>query len=201
MWFVDGLVFEGQWVNNNMHGSGKMVYDTGAVFEGDFVAGMRHGTGTLTYANSDVYVGGWAEDNKEGQGVFTFNSDGGSTYDGQWLAGVMHGSGTYTFADGCRFEGMYMDGRRHGKGVFVNADGSSEPGEWKLGKKVRVRVSPPKKAAVDVEAGADAQNLSAVVAQAERERDEAEQPVASLVAGAKRAKARTSRDRTASRKL
>ena len=136
MWFVDGLVYEGEWVANQMKGTGKMVYDTGAIYEGEFDFGMRHGTGTLCYTNSDEYVGQWSEDNKEGHGVFTFHSDGGSSYSGQWLAGVMHGHGTYTFADGCQYIGSYVDGRRHGTGVFVNADGSRDHGEWRLGKRV-----------------------------------------------------------------
>lgn len=136
MWFVDGLVYEGQWVANAMQGSGIMSYETGAVYDGEFDHNVRHGTGTLTYANSDVYSGGWAEDNKEGYGVFTFHSDGGSKYEGQWVAGVMDGQGTYTFADGCKYVGGYQDGRRHGKGIFVNEDGTEDAGEWSHGRRV-----------------------------------------------------------------
>jgi hypothetical protein len=136
MWFVDGLVYEGQWAQNQMQGNGKMTYDTGAFYDGDFHHGVRHGTGTLTYGNSDVYSGGWAEDNKEGHGTFVFNSDGGAKYEGQWVAGVMDGQGTYTFADGCKYVGGYQDGRRHGKGIFVREDGTEENGEWSHGRRI-----------------------------------------------------------------
>ena len=130
LFYSNGDVYEGEWMADERHGTGTMVYHAiGAVFEGCFQHGVRHGYGTLSYANGDSYSGAWEEDTKQGVGRFCWAQQK-SVYEGQFQCGAMHGRGKYTFADGCVYEGEYANGERHGRGVLILPDGTRESGEW-----------------------------------------------------------------------
>ena len=57
--FENGDVYDGDFVDGNMHGHGTLTYPNGDVYVGDFVDGDMHGHGTATYANGDVWFGYW----------------------------------------------------------------------------------------------------------------------------------------------
>lgn len=51
-------------------GVGKMYYLNGDVYEGDWVQDCREGNGQILYANGDRYVGEWINNKPHGQGVY-----------------------------------------------------------------------------------------------------------------------------------
>lgn len=67
-------VYDGQWLDDKMHGSGTWCCSEGGRYVGQWQQGMRHGTGTMTYVDGSVYEGEWSLDLKEGQGCLTFAS-------------------------------------------------------------------------------------------------------------------------------
>lgn len=47
MVFASGDTYDGEWVNNQMQGSGTLRYKSGEAYMGDFIKNKRHGQGTL----------------------------------------------------------------------------------------------------------------------------------------------------------
>lgn len=93
--YEDGklLLYEGEWVNGKMQGSGKQLTKEGHQYEGEFFEGKRHGNGKMVYINGDIY-------------------------EGEWEAGLRHGSGRFTKANQDWFEGIYFNDLRNGYGVL-----------------------------------------------------------------------------------
>ena len=61
-------IYEGDWVNNQMHGKGIYKFRNGDIYEGDRVNGKKHGYGTYKYKNGDYYEGEWMNDKMHGKG-------------------------------------------------------------------------------------------------------------------------------------
>merc|ERR1712183_957764 len=77
----------GQWMNNEMSG-----------------------TGTFTWNDGRRYVGSYVNDEKDDHGVFTWPD--GREYNGQWKEGRQHGTGVFKTARGDFREGEWQDGQR-----------------------------------------------------------------------------------------
>ena len=87
MW-VDGREYNGEWIDNNMHGYGVYTWKDGRRYEGQYIKDRKHGQG--------VYL--WADGRK---------------YDGQWQNGRQHGEGTYWVkADQKPRRGIWVEGKR-----------------------------------------------------------------------------------------
>ena len=56
---ASGFVYEGQWEQGEIDGTGTATYANGDVYEGLFKAGKRHGTGTMRYATGEEASGDW----------------------------------------------------------------------------------------------------------------------------------------------
>jgi hypothetical protein len=95
----DGGEYVGDWLNNQMHGSGTRRYPNGDVYTGEYDTGKRQGEGRFYYANGDMY---W----------------------GRWEKNQMHGDGRYYYASGQRFEGLFLFSKRNGKGKLQRTDGT-----------------------------------------------------------------------------
>lgn len=87
--------YDGQWLNGQMHGDGKLEYRDGWTYEGGFIKGTLDGEGTLSYPDGTVFTG-------------------------QFRDGVMSGPGTLRFTDGLQFIGSWKDGRIDGSGSIMN---------------------------------------------------------------------------------
>lgn len=51
----DGRKYEGEWLNNNMHGNGKYTWQDGRCFEGSYEADRRQGNGIYTWVIVYLY--------------------------------------------------------------------------------------------------------------------------------------------------
>lgn len=105
----------------------KIVYSD-CVYEGDIVDGEPNGQGKMTWDDGTVYVGGFKDGYFDGQGTMTWSD--GEKYVGGFKNGKRNGQGTYTFADGDKYVGGFKDGKFEGQGTYFYADGTSESGIW-----------------------------------------------------------------------
>jgi hypothetical protein len=125
-----GGFFEGQWINNKLHGKGVMVSANGSRrYEGDWSRGIIHGKGIMEFADGCRYDGDWETNQKHGKGIMEF-ADGGR-YEGDWSSDKRHGKGAMVFADGSRYEGDWSKDMRTGQGNCVWPSGVLYEGEWK----------------------------------------------------------------------
>ena len=99
------------------------------VYEGEFRNNQMHGTGTFTWENQDRYTGQFNNSLRTGRGVFTWQS--GEQYSGDFVAGALHGEGTYRFRDGRQFTGTYSEGEKNGEGVFQWPNGNRYVGDFR----------------------------------------------------------------------
>ncbi len=81
------MKYQGQILDGQMHGDGKLTYDNGEYYDGEWVkgkryswtyqqgfnteffSGKRHGRGEYMYADGTKYVGNWENDRIQGEGT------------------------------------------------------------------------------------------------------------------------------------
>lgn len=123
--------FEGNWVDGEQSGEGKLIWKDGAVYEGEFKDGMRNGHGIETYASGSVYEGEFKDGMKNGYGISTYLD--GDMYEGEFRDGNRNGHGKYTWSSGSVYEGEFKDGKSNGYGIKIYAAESkyeSYEGNW-----------------------------------------------------------------------
>lgn len=77
--------YEGDWVDDQMHGEGTYKFTSGNVYSGNWVKGTMHGFGKMVYSD-------------------------GSTYEGNWHNNLMHGEGIYLDTDRITWTGIFVEG-------------------------------------------------------------------------------------------
>ena len=103
-------MYEGEWLNNKIHGQGKYMWADGRIYFGFWVENKMHGDGQLVWPDGRSYEGEFVNDVKEGQGTFQWPS--GKIYTGQWLNGKQHGTGVLTAEkDGVPSMGIWERGK------------------------------------------------------------------------------------------
>jgi len=131
--YDNGVIYEGEFVNDNMHGKGKYTFINGNIYEGEFVNNKMHGKGKYTYVNGSTEEGEF-ENGEFVRGKYTF--DNGAIYEGEVVNNKMHGKGKYTYADGDYEEGNFVDSKLNGKGKKISGDDGEdiEEGDFVNGK-------------------------------------------------------------------
>lgn len=112
-----GTTYEGNFVNGEYHGKGKLVWKSDAIYEGDFVNGQRTGKGVITMSNGDRYEGDFVDGKITGKGKYTWKKTG-NTYEGDFVDGKQTGKGTTIYSSGDIYIGDYLDGERTGLGIM-----------------------------------------------------------------------------------
>ena len=72
-YFVNGDIYEGDFVNDVFHGFGTLHYANGTEYSGEFKEGEKNGTGTYILSNGDKYEGGFVDGVFEGEGGKNFH--------------------------------------------------------------------------------------------------------------------------------
>ena len=80
--YANGSNYTGDWVEGRQTGHGVFTWSNGDRYEGQFKDNQKHGTGTQYYASEGNYIGDWVEDKKAGKGVFIWTT--GDRYEGQY---------------------------------------------------------------------------------------------------------------------
>ncbi len=127
-----GAMFDGVFVNaNKKHGKGQIKYPDGSVYEGEWLNNQRHGAGRLTSSAGEVFEGVFEKDAPvSGKGVLPLKE--GGKYEGVLSQGKHHGQGKITYLDGRTLEGSFRYNKIcTGKGTLVTVDQKELTGEWK----------------------------------------------------------------------
>ena len=88
MFYNDGAIYDGDWLNGQRNGQGKITYPSGNIYEGDWENGVKQGNGKMTFANGNIYEGGIENNMRQGWGKFIEKDGNGNivnTYEGSWL--------------------------------------------------------------------------------------------------------------------
>ena len=104
-------MYEGQFLNSNIHGKGKYIFADGREYDGEWVNNKLHGKGRFKWPDGRTYTGEYLNDKKDGKGLFEWPD--GKKYNGEWKNGKQHGFGEYfNVADKTWKKGIWEFGRR-----------------------------------------------------------------------------------------
>ena len=87
----------GQYVlNHNLKSlQGRYIWTDGRIYEGEWMNQKLHGVGIYKWRDGKIYKGEYSNDKKHGFGIYTLQD--GRTYEGWWCEGKQHGIGTFIF--------------------------------------------------------------------------------------------------------
>ncbi|CAM9103228.1 unnamed protein product, partial [Choristocarpus tenellus] len=126
-----GEVYEGEYVDEEMHGIGEYCSADHTVYSGEWHRGQRQGFGILESADGAVYEGDFDHNVIHGDGLWRWPD--GSTYVGQSKYGKREGRGLYVTKMRDAYYGTYKNNKPHGTGLFKYCDGSSYSGDFDMG--------------------------------------------------------------------
>ena len=89
---MDGGRFEGEWIDDKVHGRGVSLY----------ASGNRYQFHTLS-----LYASGITQ--------YVRHVPMRRRYEGEWVDGKINGQGTLWYADGDSYQGEWKDGKMHGR--------------------------------------------------------------------------------------
>ncbi len=140
--FPSGAIYEGTFLNGEVHGDGICRYSDGSIYQGQWQFRYPHGSGTKTYSDGNHWSGRWEKGKPLNENGFHFDesmiSKGASQYDGTdiqsgcIIGDCENGLGTYAYADGSKYEGQFKAGKKQGWGSFYFANGDKYTGDFKL---------------------------------------------------------------------
>lgn len=107
--WVDGSWFEGDLLNGEIEGEGEYHWSDGKWYKGQWKEGKMHGNGELTTSDAKRYVGEFVMDKREGHGVYKW---GNNIYDGEWQDNKMHGTGYLSVGDAPRKRCEFLEGSK-----------------------------------------------------------------------------------------
>lgn len=127
------------WVNGLKQGRGEMRYASGNTYTGDWVSNEKHGKGVMVWADhNESYEGEWFAGKPNGYGIHIwklaavkyhqfpmFNF-----YKGEFRDGKRDGNGVFYYASGARYEGEWKENSKHGQGTYISEYGQHYTGEF-----------------------------------------------------------------------
>lgn len=147
------------------NGKGTLIYSSGAVYNGEFKNGIIHGTGVWHFTDGSKYQGQWADRLPEGKGTRTYAD--GTIRTGLWKAGLPidengtileqyitendpltygfemqsgcltgncdNGRGTFAYPNGSKYEGTFENGQPNGSGIYTYPNGERYVGIFRDG--------------------------------------------------------------------
>ena len=104
--------------NSKRCGKGRCSF-VSFLYEGEWLNDEFHGTGVKTFSNGDRYEGGWFRGKMEGSGKYISHE--GWTYEGEFKSDQRHGIGKTIYPNGDIVSGEYYnDIFRKGKFKWVD---------------------------------------------------------------------------------
>lgn len=126
---VEKSKYEGNYINGQKSGIGKMTYPNGDVYEGEWNEDKMHGDGTYVYKKTgDIYSGSWVNGKKQGYGRYEFEADR-SMMVGNWENGQFK-TGKWELKGAGHYEGTFKLGRPIGTGKYTFASGLTQLGSY-----------------------------------------------------------------------
>lgn len=115
----DFEIYNGSWENDVKHGRGYYCTEEGE-YNGEFVNDEMEGKGRLVFKNMDVFEGSFKYGVRQGFGILKFGN--GDVYEGYFVDGLMHGNGVYIWRNGMSFHGSFFENQITNKGVLEFRD-------------------------------------------------------------------------------
>ena len=136
--------YVGSWFNDTRHGQGRAEWSTGQTYDGQWVNNEIKGSGCMRWPVEglvEIYKGQFERGLPHGFGEFTWPSSASvamtqqlqNRYIGQWVHGKRQGAGIYLYADGSSFNGEWLDNDKHGPGQLTLRDGRVFKSVWSAG--------------------------------------------------------------------
>ena len=125
----DGSKYTGMFQNGEITGCGIKVCSNGKVYEGEFLEGEMHGHGFLQYntearGETDLsYEGQFHLNSREGQGILKKKN--GDHYKGTFRANQPNGETEIFFHQGDYYKGEVVRGVMTGRGYLAKTDHTS----------------------------------------------------------------------------
>ena len=120
--------YTGEWVDNERHGIGMMVYQGQGTYHGYWANGQKCGEGVMKYLNGDIYSGNWKAGKKDGQGTYIFEETK-MKFIGKFRAGEMV-EGQWIYPNNSYFEGKFENCQPKGQGKWCFANGNKVEGVY-----------------------------------------------------------------------
>lgn len=121
--FVKAESLDGQPVDRDWTGEGRLTMETSALYEGDLLNGEPNGHGKFMIEQTLYYEGEWRDSRFEGEGKLY--SSKGLQYEGQFREGLRSGRGKEYDENGKLFyDGEFAQDIQKGTGTFYRSDGS-----------------------------------------------------------------------------
>ena len=149
----DTCYYDGEWQNDEKHGYGKLVYESGNYYVGEWMHNKKHGQGKMVWKNENtIYIGEWNNDKQHGIGIYYIgtqkydiikhnddnyvcnsNSENNNNID---VVQLREGDYQFKITDSILYcinwyYGMFENGYRHGFGTYFYASGARYDGIWK----------------------------------------------------------------------
>jgi len=113
LYFHNGSIYKGLWVNGEQEGNGNFLNKEGDIFDGEFNKG-NFVNGKLTRKNGDIYIGRF--NNYEPLGTIEVEYKNGDKFKGEiknWKKNIF---GVFKTNDGNEYIGEFVDDVKNGKG-------------------------------------------------------------------------------------
>jgi len=118
-----GIKYIGNFKDNKKNGKGKITYsgDSGFEYEGDWVNDVIHGYGVLKMKDNEKHTGYFKNGKRHGYGIFIDKY--GSIWEGTFKDGaIIHGF--FKTTDGIEYTGEFSKNQFNGKGILKFLDGT-----------------------------------------------------------------------------
>ena len=81
---TSGAIYIGSWQADlsKRAGKGRQVWLDGSLYEGQWLGGKANGIGRLIHSDGDIYQGEWRDDKANGNGKYMHYD--GAIYEGEW---------------------------------------------------------------------------------------------------------------------
>ncbi|CAD8173121.1 unnamed protein product [Paramecium pentaurelia] len=123
--FVDGRYYEGEIMNEQMHGQGVLYYSDSTIeYDGQFLNGQFHGFG-VQYNNNPDIMDAFLNIN-EFPGIF----NNWVKYEGDFYLNKKHGIGSIIFSNGDFYIGGFQKDYMEGRGTYTQKYGQTYIGFW-----------------------------------------------------------------------
>jgi len=108
MEYKNGNIYDGNWLNNQKSGLGKMIFSSNMpsimwTYYGEWKNNLFNGLGLMKYSKYRLYKGNWLNGKRDGYGKMIMNN---VTYEGNWSDNFINGKGKLIIDDKI-FEGIF----------------------------------------------------------------------------------------------
>lgn len=122
---LHGVVYEGEWYNDNWHGKNTTTYSNGDKYSGSYHDNMKNGVGTYTFATAELF-----ECRYDFEPCASTSTPHYAEYSGDFVNDRFHGTGKMTYgSESTYYKGEWKDGKRNGKGDYISVD-LTYSGDW-----------------------------------------------------------------------